>query len=294
MRAKRTVMRQTVLAAIAACCFAFYAHAQQAGDFNAAYGYSSTSQARTAAVTPDSTAGTASFGVFLTPSWLLAVSTQTFTSSHVPGASRTWGYGVTKLEGNHDWLLSRAEKSPHPLHLEADYTLTLPTDGTEPPGVEHYTHQLLGMLDYDRSAQNYFELDVGDYLGARPSAPGYKQTALLSLVAQHNLRADGRSRTTFDFEVDASPSSEDAPASAVLTVGAEHSFRPKARNASSGITLTALALAGLTANDPAVGFVVRIKFTGNLARKPLEAHNALSFSKLQRLENSRFGRLGRF
>jgi len=286
-RATKLSRPETLFAAIAISCSAIGANAQQVGDFNVAYGYSATSQARTAAPTPEAMAGTASFGVFLPASFLVAGSTQTFTSTHTPGSSRTWGYGVTKFEANHDWLLRKWETvGSRSLHFQADYTLTLPTDGNEPPGVEHYGHQFLAMLDYFHSPQNYFEIDGGDFLGARTAAPGYKQTALLSLIAQHNLRADGNSGTNFDFELDASPSSEGAPASAMLTAGAEHTFRSK-------ITLTALALVGLTANDPAVGVSLRIKFTGNLSGKHAAAR-VLTFSELHRLENTRFGKIGRF
>jgi hypothetical protein len=274
--------------AILAICFATKANAQQSGDFSVAYGYSATSQARTAAPTPSFMAGTASFGVFLPANFLLAGSTQTFTATKTPGSSRTWGYGVTKLEVNRDWALWKPETpASRSLHFEADYTLTLPTDGNEPPGVEHYPHQFLGMLDYTHSVQDYFEVDGGDLLGARAAAPGYKQTALLSFIAQHNLRRDGKSGTNFDFELDASPSSEGAPASVVLTAGAEHTFKSK-------VTLTALALVGLTANDPTVGVSLRIKFAGSLTKKK-PAAQALTFSKLQRLERVRFfGRIGRF
>uniref|UniRef100_Q01YN2 Uncharacterized protein n=1 Tax=Solibacter usitatus (strain Ellin6076) TaxID=234267 RepID=Q01YN2_SOLUE len=276
--------------AIAVLALGVKANAQQAGAFNVAYGYSATSQARTAAPTSDAMAGTASFGVFLPKDFLLAGSTQTFTSSHSPGSSRTWGYGVTKFEINHDWTLWKKQEgagpTPRSLHFEADYTITLPTDGNEPAGVEHYGHQFLGMLDYFRSPQNYFEVDGGDFMGGRDAAPGYKHTALLSLIAQHNLRANGNSGTNFDFELDASPSSEGAPASAILTAGAEHTFKSK-------VTLTALALVGLTANDPAVGVSLRIKFTGSLSKKQGEAR-VLSFSKLQRLETRFFGKIGRF
>jgi hypothetical protein len=274
--------------AIAACCVVTGAQAQQTGDFSVAFGYSATSQARTAAPTPSAMAGTASFGVVLPAGFLLACSTQTFTSTQSPGSSRTWKYGLTKLEGNHDWNLWAPETpAGRALHFEADYTITLPTDGTQTPGVKQYSHQLLGMFDYTHSAQDYFEVDIGDLLGPRSAAPGYRQTALLSLIAQHNLRRDGSSGTNFDFEVDASPSSHWAPASAVLTAGVEHTFKSK-------VNLAALALAGFTANDPAVGISLRIKFTGNLgSKKP--AAEALMFSKLQRLQNIRFfGKIGRF
>jgi hypothetical protein len=232
--------------------------------------------------------GTASFGVFLPANFLLAGSTQTFTATKTPGSSRTWGYGVSKLEVNHDWALWKPETpASRSLHFETDYTVTLPTDGNEPAGVEHYAHQFLGMLDYTHSVQNYFEIDAGDLLGARDAAPGYKQTALLSLIAQHNLQRDGKSGTDLDFELDASPSSEGAPASVVFTAGAEHTFKSK-------ITLTALALVGLTANDPTVGVSLRVKFAGNLTKKK-PAAQALTFSRLQRLERPRFfGRIGRF
>jgi hypothetical protein len=89
------------------------------------------------------------------------------------------------------------------------------------------------VLDYTHSTQNYFEVDAGELLGGRTAAPGYKQTGLLSLIAQHNLRRDGTSGTNLDFELDASPSSEGAPASAILTAGAEHTFKSK-------VTLTGL------------------------------------------------------
>lgn len=277
----------TVFALLVIACLAMEARAQQVGDFNVAYGYSAAGQARTAAPTPDTMAGTASFGVFLPAGFLVAGSTQTFTSTHTPGSSRTWGYGVTKLEANHDWTLRKWEAgTSKALHFQADYTITLPTDGNETPGVEHYGHQFLGMLDYFHSPQNYFELDAGDALGPRAAAAGYQQTALLSLVAQHNLRADGNSATNFDFELDASPSSEAAPASAIFTAGAEHTFRSK-------VTLTALVFVGLTANDPAIGVSLRIKYLGSLARKRTAAQ-VLTFSTLHRLENTRFGRIGRF
>lgn len=283
----RFLHRKTIWVPLGILGFAAGVIAQQAGDFSVAYGYSATSQARTAAPTASGMAGTASFGIYLPENFLLAGSTQTFTSTKTPGANRTWGYGVTKLEINHDWTLWKPETpAGRSLHFQADYTVTLPTDGNEPPGVEHYAHQFLGMLDYTHSPQNYFEIDAGDLLGSRAAAPGYKQTALLSLVQQHNLRRDGTSGTNFDFELDASPASEGATASAVLTAGVEHAFKSK-------ISLSALALVGLTANDPAIGVALRIKFTGSLTKKhPTEA---LSFSRLQRLERARFfGKLGRF
>jgi hypothetical protein len=139
MQKKPTIssLRGTTLAAILIFGSAARANAQQAGDFSAAYGFTALGQARTAATTADFMAGTASFGVILPKGFLLAVSTQTFTSTKTPGADRTWGYGVTKLEGNHDWTLWKAE-SPvsRSLHFQADYTITLPTDGNEPSGVE--------------------------------------------------------------------------------------------------------------------------------------------------------------
>lgn len=267
-------------------CVAAATKAQQPGEFTVAYGYTATSQARTAVPTPDAMAGTATAGIFLPNGFMLAGSTNTFTSSQMPGSSRTWGYGVTKVEINHDWTLPlRDSSSTHSLHLQADYVITLPTD-KEPEGIEHYSHQLLGMLDYQPSAQNYFEVDAGDLIGPYAASPGYKQTALLSLIAQHNLRRNGQSGTNFDFELDASPASGGAPSSVMLTAGAEHTFQSK-------ITLTALALVGLTANDPAIGVSIRIKFTGNLKHAQAEPR-ALNFSKLQRLQTTRFGSLGRF
>jgi hypothetical protein len=278
--------KNTVLVVTTIFCFAIGVHAQQPGDFSAAYGFSANSQARTAAPTPATMAGTASFGVILPANFLLAASTQTFTATKTPGSDRSWGYGVTKVEANHDWTLWRSTEDRN-VHLQADYTVALPTDGNESPGVEHYAHQFLGMLDYKHSPQNYFEIDAGDLLGARSAGPGYKQTAVLSLIGQHNLRRSGNSGTNFDFEFDASPPSEGTPSSAVLTAGAEHAFKSK-------ITLTALALVGLTVNDPAIGVSLRIKFTGSLAKKPAP-REALTFSKLQRLEGIRFfGKIGRF
>jgi hypothetical protein len=277
------IFRGTALAALLGCCCSVIVHAAEVGDFNVAYGFSAVGHARTTAPSPTAMAGTASFGVFVSPSFLIAGSTQTFTSTATPGSRRTWSYGLTKFEFNRDWAVPKTKV----LHVQADYTIMLPTDGIKTPGVEHYSHQFLGMLDYQRSAQNYFEIDAGDYMGGRDATPGYKHTALLSLIVQHNLRADGGSGTNYDFELDASPSSEGAPASAVLTAGVEHTFKSK-------VTLTALALVGLTANDPVIGVAVRVKFGGNFAGKPIEARNAMNFSKLQRLERTRFGRIGRF
>jgi hypothetical protein len=106
---------------------------------------------------------------------LVAGSTQTFTSEKSPGSARTWNYGVTKIEVNQDLLL------PTKADFQLDYTITLPTDGTiAPPGVETLAHQFLAMVNYQPSKKNYFEVDAGDYMSGRDSAPGYKHTGLLS------------------------------------------------------------------------------------------------------------------
>jgi hypothetical protein len=280
-RSARSIPSESVLAVVIGCCAFFSGQAAEIGDFNFAYGFSAGSQARTAAPSPNIMAGTASFGLYALPTLVVAGSTQTFTSAHTPGYGRTWHYGITKFELNRDWLLSKKTD------FQLDYTISLPTNGAGTPGVEHYSHQFLAMIDYQHSSQNYFEVDVGDFMGGRDAAPGYRHTPLLSLIAQHNLARDGRSRSSFDFEVDASPSVERIPASATLTAGAEHSFK-------SGLGVTALALVGLTANDPVIGFTLRLRFKGNLAKTDTEPSNALSFSKLQRLERTRFGKIGRF
>jgi hypothetical protein len=276
-----SIFSRTFLVVLLGCPCSFKVHAAEAGDFNVAYGFSAAGHSRAAAPSPTAMAGTVSFGLFVVPSFLVAGSTQTFTSVNTPGSGRSWNYGVTKFEFNRDWSLTKKTD------FQADYTITLPTNGAGTPGVEHYAHQFLAMIDYQRSPQNYFEVDVGDYMGGRDTAPGYKHTALFSLIAQHNLKRDGTGGSNYDFELDASPSSEGSPASVVFTAGAEHNFK-------SGVTFTALATVGLTANDPVVGVSIRLKFRGNLAGKPTEAKNALSFSKLQRLERTRFGRIGRF
>lgn len=53
------------------------------------------------------------------------------------------------------------------------------------------------------------------------------------------------------FEIDASPSSEGAPASVVATGGVLHNFK-------SGFGISALAIVGLTAWDPAVGVSISL------------------------------------
>ena len=121
---------------------------------------------------------------------------------------------------------------------------------------------------------------AGDQLSGRDHKPGFKNTPLLSLVAQHKLKPDGPPASALDFELDASPSSEGTPASAVLTAGAEHTFQ-------SGLTLTGLAMVGLTANDPAIAVSVSLTYKGNLNKQPNEHSRELSFSKLQRLQRVR-------
>ena len=70
---------------------------------------------------------------------------------------------------------------PTKADFQLDYTITLPTDGTiAPPGVETLAHQFLAMVNYQPSKKNYFEVDAGDYMSGRDSAPGYKHTGLLS------------------------------------------------------------------------------------------------------------------
>jgi hypothetical protein len=271
---------QTSVFWLAACCSTTRGLATEPGDFNVAYGFSGNSPVRSAVPSSSALAGTLSFGVFPTKSFLIAGSTQTFTGASSPGMNWIWKYGVTKLEFNKDWLIS--EKA----HLQADYTIVLPTNGNNTPGVEHYAHQFLGMLDYQYSDRNYFEIDAGDYLGGRTAAAGFKNTGLLSLIAQSNLAKNGLSPSNLDFEVDASPRSEDTPASAVFSLGMDTTFK-------SHWTVTALANVGLTANDPAIGFSLRLRYSGNLAKKPTTETRGI-FGKLNRLERTRFGRIGRF
>jgi len=254
--------------------------AGDAGDYNAAYSFATSGYARTAAPSSASTAGVASFGLFVTSRFLVAGSTQTFTSTRPTGSSTTWSYGVSKLEFNGDVSLSKKTD------LQGDYTIILPTNGPGTPGTERYAHQFLGMLDYQHSAQNYFEVDAGDYLGGRTAGPGYQNTALLSLIASHNGSRDGKSNTNLDFELDASPASGGSPASVILTAGADHTFGSK-------VVVTALAQIGLTANDPAIGVSISVKLLGKLSSETGEASRALTFSKLQRLQE-RFGKIGRF
>ena len=55
------------------------------GDFSAAYSYTAVGQSRTAEPSATAMAGTASFGLFPLPSFLVAGSTQTFISVKAPG-----------------------------------------------------------------------------------------------------------------------------------------------------------------------------------------------------------------
>lgn len=254
--------------------------AADSGDYNVAYGFSGAAPARSAAPSSAALAGTFSFGLFPVKSFLIAGSTQTFTGTQASAAGWTWKYGVTKFEFNKDWIVSDK------VHVEGDYTIVLPTGG-EVSGVENYGHQFLGMFDYQHSEQNYFEIDAGDYLGGRTSAPGYMNTGLLSLIGQSNFAKNGNSPANLDLEIDASPHTEDTPASAIFTIGVDRTFK-------SHWTVTALASVGLTANDPAVGFSLRLKYTGNFLKKPAETKNAAMFAKTLRLERTRFGRIGRF
>lgn len=255
-------------------------HAADAGDYNVAYSFAASSDARTAAPSAASTAGIASFGLFATPHFLVAGSTQTFTSETPTGSSTTWGYGVTKLEFNQDFSLSQKTD------LQGDYTIVLPTNHPNTSGNDKLAHQFLGMLDYQHSAQNYFEVDAGDYLSGRSTGSGYQNTPLLSLIASHNTHRDGKSSTNLDFELDASPAAGESPSSLILTAGADHTF-------GSRVVLTALAQIGLTANDPAIGVSISVKILGKLTNKSAEPSTALTFSKLQRLQE-RFGKIGRF
>jgi len=246
--------------------------AAETGDFTAAYSYAAASQTRSSAPSSDTMAGIASFGLFLRPDIVVAGSTQTFTSATAPGSPRTWSYGVTKLEASKNFSIS-----PKKFDIQLDYTITLPTDGSIPaPGVETLAHQYLAMFDYQRSDQHYFEVDVGDYMGGRDSLPGYKHTGLLSLIAERNQKKNGSGRNNFLFEVDASPSSEGAPASAIFTTGLEHSFKSK-------IGLVGLVSVGLTANDPAIAFSLKVKFNVNLRGReaPSERALTLQFRKSQ-------------
>jgi hypothetical protein len=261
------------------------------GDFDVAYSINATGHTRTAAPSSTSVAGPASFGIFLAPRFLVAGSTQTFTSTNTPGSGRTTGYGVTKFEfnGNIFHKTSGDEGTDVVLNrdLSVDYTITLPTNGAATPSVENHAHQFLATFGFDHSLQHYFEIDAGDYMGGRDGKPGYKHTPLLSLIAQRNLKSNGSSPTHLDFELDASPSSEDAPASAMASAGVTHGFK-------SGLRISAAALVGLTANDPEIGVSISFKFKGNLAGKE-NPRSALTFSRLRRLERlTRFGRFGRF
>jgi hypothetical protein len=257
------------------------------GDFDAAYSVTASGHARSATPSPTSVSGSAIFGISLCPKFLVAGSTQTFTSTNTPGSGRTTGYGVTKFEFNRD-VVHKETASGLNRDFSLDYTITLPTNGPPAAGTEGNAHQFLAMLSFDHSVQQSFEIDAGDYMGGRDSKPGYKHTALLSLIGQRNLRSDGKSNGNLDFELDASPSSEGTPASVLLSTGVTYGFK-------SGLQITALAIAGITAIDPEIGVAISIKFKGNLAGKGPNIAKILTFSRQQRLERVRnFGRLGRF
>jgi hypothetical protein len=281
---RRSGFRRRLIATVAVLLWTAGAQAGEEGAFNAAYTYTAVGQTRAEAPSATAMSGTASFGAFLTNNFLLAGSTQTFTSVAAPGADRSSSYGVTKLEANRDWLIWPSQG----LHLAGDYTITLPTNGNNTPGVEHYAHTLLAVVSRGVN-RYYYELDAGDYISGRDAAPGYKHTALLTLVGQRNSQPDGNGMTNLDAELDASPRSESTPASVVLTLGADHTFRK------TNLTLTALALVGLTANDPAIGVSIRLKYTGSFKKGETNPREApLSLSRMRRLERTRFGTLGRF
>jgi hypothetical protein len=271
-----------------------FAQLPRTGDFDVAYSVVANGHARTAASSSTSIVGPASFGIFLASCLLIAGSTQTFTSTSIPGSGRTTGYGITKFEFNGDvWHKDVAPPAEAPPEAKLnrdfslDYTITLPTNGPTTSGIEGHAHQFLAGFAFDHSLQHYFEIDVGDYMGGRDAKPGYKHTGLLSLIAQRNLRSDGQSPAHLDFEIDASPSSEGTPASVVAAPGVTYGFQ-------SGLRLGVAALVGVTANDPEIGVSISLKFKGNLAGKG-PAKTALTFSRLRRLERlTRFGRFGRF
>lgn len=261
------------------------------GDFSVAYTVTGEGQTRRADPSPTSLVGSAAFGVYLTPRLLLAASTQTFTSTDTSGSGRTTGYGITKVESNFEPLhwgrTPTGSEAALNRDLSFDYTITLPTSSQSTPGVAGFAHQFLTVFDFDSSFHQHFEIDAGDYIGGRDSKPGYKHTGVLSLISQTKFRTDGTG-PALDFEVDSSPSSEEAPASVVASEGVTYAFR-------SGLMLTAAAVTGITANDPEIGFSVTIKFNGNLARKRAGTKSVLSFSRLRRLQGfQRFGRLGPF
>jgi hypothetical protein len=288
MNRKQRVIHGLCLLTGLVCVRTLPAQLPSTGDFDVAYSVSGSGPTRAAAPSSSSLAGPLSFGVYLRPQLLVAGSTQLFSSTKDPGSTWKTRYGVTKLEINGDLKHWEKHSGSDTLNRDfmLDYTLIIPTNDPDVTVGETFGHQFLAQFNFDQSAKNNFEIDMGDQMSGRDGKTGFKHTGLLSLIGQHNV---SESPGYFIWEVDASPSSEGAPASVTASPGIMYKIKPYLR-------LTAVAVVGITANDPAIGFSIGLKYTGNFTSKPSpEKARALTFSRLRRLERfTQFGRLGRF
>jgi hypothetical protein len=249
-------------------------------DYSAPYGLVWTARARAAQPTPASIGGNATLSLHLTPCTMVLVAPQTFRWSKTQGQPSSIGFGTTKVEINHIVFHEDRPFPDRPLSRDfaVDYTLTLPTNGSSPI-VENYAHQFLATFAWDQRLWMSYEVDAGDFLGARNSKPGYAQTALLTLIGSFNGAKSGQSRWNFPIEVDAGSASDSGPSSVISSEGASYKFK-------NGPVLQGLLLTGLTANDPKVGFALTIKYTGNLKGKP----PTTVFASMKSLLRERTGR----
>jgi hypothetical protein len=234
------------------------------GDFAAAYGIVANGHTRIASpASPTSVAGNASASFNITRCTTITASSATFNSTQPPVGLRATGFGVTKFDFNRGLVYQEkylGNNNYLTRNFSLDYTITIPTNSPPQPGIQTHAHQFLGEYAWDHSLQHSFEIDAGAILTGRTAKPGYQDTALLTLVANRNLKTDGSSPSTLFLELDAGTHSEENPASIITTEGLKYKIN-------SNWSLQAAALTGLTSRDPEIGFALTLKFKANLAGK---------------------------
>lgn len=258
------------------------ANLPQQWDYSAAYGLVWNAHARTAHPTPATFAGNAKLALNMTRCTMLLVAPETFLWSKTQGQPSSVGFGTTKIEFNQILFYSEAPYPGNPLSrgFALDYTVTVPTNGTQPI-IENYSHQFLATFAWDQRPWMSYEVDAGDLLGPRVALPGFTQTGLLTLIASFNGKKDGKSAWNFPIEVDAGTASDSGPSSVVSSEGVSYKF-------ANGLSLKGALLTGLTANDPKVGFAFTIKYAGNFKGKAQNGSNLRQNSAL--LKRSAEGR----
>lgn len=239
------------------------------GDYSISYGLVGNGNTRRSTPSPKSLSGNAAASISMTRCMLVAISSQTFQVTKTPGQSNVVSAGVTKMEVNRNILHSEvpAPDKSRDRDFSLDYTITLPTGPSVPPGVESYAHQFLAEYSMNLSSPDYLEVDAGDYMAGRNMKPGYKHTGLITVVYVRNFKLNGSSPTSFTFELDGGTHSESDPSSLVSAEGIGHKFK-------SGIALRGAVITGLTANDPKIGFSISLQFSGKLRKGPAAISNA--------------------